>query len=124
VAVVSFIRGEAKVCRDGTWSSLSLSQELAADDSLDIPAAVQVELKDREQKVYRLSGPAKGVAASLLAQAAKPEPRAGSQVISKIRKLEGGKQKLETRTPTAVAGIRGVKARAIPDTTKKDSLPE
>lgn len=124
VAVVSFIRGEARVYRENVWSNLSLGQELAADDSLDVPSGVQVELRNKEQKVYKLSGPARGPVSTIIAQAAQSEPGAASQAISKIKKLEGRKQKFETRTPTAVAGIRGTRARATPDTIPKDSLSE
>lgn len=124
-AVVSFVKGEARAFSGSDWERLAIGLELGAVDSLDIALDSQAELKGADGQTARLAGPARGTVSELMAAAAERERSAASKAVSKIKKLEGSKQSYEVQTPTAVAGIRGAPGRkAVPDTTKKDSLPE
>lgn len=123
-ATVGFVNGEAKAFTEGSWKKATIGLELEAADSLDLSEKSQAELKGADGRTAKLEGPSRGSVQELMAAAANPEGSAAGKVLSKVRKLEGKKQTYSVQTPTAVAGIRGVKARAtVPDTTKKDSLP-
>lgn len=124
-ASVSFVKGEAKAFSENVWRPLAIGQELEAADSLDLAEGTQVELKGVDGTVAKLEGPVRSTVQEMLAAAADKEGSATDKVLTKVRKLEGKKQTYNAQTPTAVAGIRGAKARAtVPDTTKKDSLPQ
>ncbi len=124
-ATVGFVKGEAKVFSENAWKPTAIGQELEAADSLDLAEGAQVELKGADDRVARLEGPTRGSVHKLMSAAATAEGSAAGKVFTKVRKLEGKKQTYSVQTPTAVAGIRGVKARAAtPDTTNKDSLPQ
>jgi hypothetical protein len=125
VATVGFVNGEAKTFSENAWKQTAIGQELEAADSLDLAEGAQVEIRGVDGNVAKLEGPARGLVHELMFASAAPEGSAAGKVLSKVRKLEGKKQTYSVQTPTAVAGIRGVKARATaPDTTKKDSLPQ
>jgi hypothetical protein len=125
VATVGFVNGEAKAFFENAWKPASIGLELEAADSLDLAKGSQAELKGADGRTAKLEGPARGAVQELMTAAAASERSAADKVLSKVRKLEGKKQTYSVQTPTAVAGIRGAKARATaPDTTKKDSLPQ
>lgn len=124
-ATVSFVKGEAKAFSEDAWKPAAIGQELEAGDSLDLAKDTQVEIKGADGQVAKLAGPDRVEVGGALASASANERSAAGKVLSKVKKLEGKKQTYSAQTPTAVAGIRGAKARATaPDTTKKDSLPE
>lgn len=124
-ASVSFVRGEGRAYTDSAWKPLAIGMELEAADSLEIAEGALAELKGADGQVAKLAGPAKGSVQEMISAAAARDSSAAGQVLSKVKKLEGGRRTYSAQTPTAVAGIRGVKARAtVPDTTKKDSLPQ
>jgi len=124
-ATVSFAKGEVRVFSDASWKPMAIGFELEAVDSLDLAEGAQAEIKGGDGLVAKLAGPARVEVGWLMSSAKSPEGSATGKVISKVRKLEGKKQTYSVQTPTAVAGVRGVKARVtVPDSSKKDSLPE
>lgn len=125
VAAVAFTKGEVSAFTGSAWEPMAIGLGLEGADSLDLASNSQAELKGAEGRVVRLAGPAKGAVADLMAAAAASERSAAGKVLDKVKKLEGAKQTYTTQTPTAVAGIRGAPGRkAVPDTSKKDSLPQ
>ena len=125
VATASFVKGQVKYWTKGTWQKLAMQQALKADDSLEVPAKAEVELKDNAGTIVKLTGPAKGTASTLMAGNAAQTQSATAKALAKVKKLENTKQTFQTQTPTAVAGIRGIPGRkAAADTSKKDTLPK
>lgn len=124
-ATVTFAKGEVRAFSEASWKPLGIGFELEAGDSLALTEGAQAELKGADGRLAKLAGPARGTVAGLMSAASVPERSAASKAATKIRKLEGSKQTYSVQTPPAVAGIRGTKARAaVPDTAKKDSLPD
>ncbi len=124
VATVIFVKGQADLFFADAWQPVTLGQELAADDSLVLAEWAELEIRSHDGRTARLAGPWRNTVSGSLEQAAKAKSTAVGVAAAKIKKLEGSKQKFETKTPTAVAGVRGAPVRAAPDSAKKDSIPQ
>jgi hypothetical protein len=122
VAEVTAVSGEVRTFVNGEWSAAVAGWVLLATDSLDVPAAASCELKDVNKRAVLISGAAKDDVAKLLAAGAPvPAPAPAVKPLASLKKL-ADKPKFEVATPTAVAGVRGVKGRQIRrDTTRTDS---
>jgi hypothetical protein len=73
--------------------------------------------------LVKLAGPQTDEVTTLLQKAAAaPEAKQESKVLKSLKKIEGKKQTLTGKTPTAVAGIRGANTRpVVPDTAAADT---
>ncbi|MBI4726503.1 hypothetical protein HY768_04650 [candidate division TA06 bacterium] len=119
VASVNFIKGDVQKLLSGTWMPAVPGDSLFAGDCLNIPAKAELEFKDAQGQLLKLTGSQTDEVTTLLQKAAAtPEAKPESKAIQSLKKIEGKKQTLTEQTPTAVAGIRGTqKRKPMPDTT-------
>jgi hypothetical protein len=123
VASVSFVKGDVQKLLSATWVPAVPGDSLFAGDCLNIPAKAELELKDAQGQLVKLAGPQTDEVTTLLQKAAAaPEAKQESKVLKSLKKIEGKKQTLTGKTPTAVAGIRGANKRpVVPDTAAADT---
>lgn len=118
-AEVAAVTGDARTFVNGEWSAAVVGRVLLASDSLDIPAAASCELRDAANKLVAVSGAVRDDVAKLLA-AGLPVPAPAQaplvKTLTTVKKLSA-ETKFQVTSPAAVAGVRGAKGRARPDTT-------